>query len=98
MTAQHDQCARRWLRLVAALQAIREGLRLGRRFVLIAETDPAHGGAPSFQQYMSEAPEDVQPVFWSATAVPWHRDAEYQPARKLPFPLEKLAGRNPALG
>ncbi|GLC45829.1 hypothetical protein PLESTM_001784500 [Pleodorina starrii] len=44
----------------------------------VHETDPRFGAAPSFNDYVSEAPSDLKQVFNLANSIPWYREEEFR--------------------
>ncbi|GLC56806.1 hypothetical protein PLESTB_001151100 [Pleodorina starrii] len=56
----------------------REALALGKPVILVHETDPRFGAAPSFNDYVSEAPSDLKQVFNLANSIPWYREEEFR--------------------
>ncbi|GFR49547.1 hypothetical protein Agub_g11591 [Astrephomene gubernaculifera] len=56
----------------------REALALGKPVILVHETDPRFGAAPGFNDYVSEAPPDLKPIFNLANSIPWYREEEFR--------------------
>ncbi|KAG2438415.1 hypothetical protein HYH02_010870 [Chlamydomonas schloesseri] len=56
----------------------REALALGKPVILVHETDPRFGAAPSFNDYVGEAPPDLKQLFSMANSIPWYREEEFR--------------------